>query len=235
MNTIEILLFICVVAAVCGLSPTIFSIFTSLLAGTLGKGHSNARIWYNSLSFFVGFISTIVILGTASWYLLSSLNIQIAQYLCLLVAVLAVIAAIIDIKDFFWYGRGISHRPHKKLSQALHTRTTQKFGFFSSFCLGVITLAATSSNIGLLTISAASLFYIGNFAPNIQWLLFYGTCLIIGLFVCLLAATNGLKISILVKWQQEHKSIMRLGNGLGLMAIAWLILLLLSRTIMVGL
>lgn len=233
MNTFDILVFICVIAAVSGVSPTLISIFTSLLGGTLGKGHGNAKIWYNSLSFFIGFVATIMVIGSSFWLLLDALNGHLALYVCVVVAAIAIGAAIIEIKDYFWYGRGISHKPYKRLSSALHTRTSTKFGFFSSFTLGVIAVAATASNIGLVTITAASLLYVSNAAPSVAWFVLFGIFLLAGAFFSLLALIIGTKISAIVRWKEESKAVMRLGSGLGLVAVAWLILLFISHVITV--
>ncbi len=235
MSNLDILLFICTVAAVSGITPTVLSIFSSLLASTLGRGHRTTKLWVNSVAFFTGFISTIVVIGTSFWLLLTALDTTTALYLCLGVAALAVAAAIIEVKDYFWYGRGISHKPHKRLHSVLHKHTSKKFGTLSAFVLGIIAVAATASNIGLVTITAASLLYVTSLAPNAAWFVLFGMCLLIGAFFTLVTVAGDTKISAVLQWKEEGKAVMRLGSGLALVAAAWLMLLIISHTLTVGL
>lgn len=235
MNTLDILLFIGVVAAISGVSPTLISIFTSLMAGTLGKGRTNTRLWLNGIAFFAGFISIVIIIGVSFWLLLDSVSNQTAQYIAVAVSAVAIGAAIIEIKDYFWYGRGVSHKPHKRLHSLIHTRTSKRFGISSSFLLGSIAVAATASNIGLVTITVTSLLFVCGATVGISWFLLFGMCLLVGAFATLIAVTNNIKVSAVIVWKEESKAVMRLGSGLALIATAWLILLVLSHTLAVSL
>lgn len=234
MSTFDILMFICVVAVVSGISPTLISIFTSLVGGSLGKGHTKTKICYNSLSFFAGFISVVVVIGSSFWLMLDALNESLALYICIAIAAVAITAAIIEIKDYFWYGRGVSHRPHRRLKSVLHSKTSKKFGFFNSFLLGIVAIGATASNLGLITITAASLFYVSKLTLSVVWFLLFGACLLIGSLATLLTVVSGTKISAILRWKEESKAVMRLGSGLALVATAWLILLLISHTLTVS-
>jgi hypothetical protein len=234
VNNLDILIFVCTVAAVSGVTPTLLSVFTSLSASTLGKGHNNTKIWYNSLAFFSGFIGTITIIGTAFWILLDSLEYRTALYVCLGFATIAIVAAVVEIKDYFWYGRGISHKPHKKLHATLHARTSKKYGVVSSFLLGIVAVAATASNIGIVTITLACLLFTANRQPNGAWFLLIGIGLVAGSFFTLISIISKTKISAILKWKEDSKATMRLGSGLALIAASWLILLLLNHTLTVA-
>jgi hypothetical protein len=147
----------------------------------------------------------------------------------------AIGAAIIEIKDYFWYGRGISLKPNKRLSSAIHVRTSKRFGLFSSFSLGIIAVAATASNIGLVTLTVAGLLFMSNVGSNPGWFVLFGLLLLTGCFATLLAVLGGTKISAIIQWKEDSKSVMRLGSGFALIATAWLILLLVSHSLTVGL
>lgn len=235
MSSFDILIFIGVIAAVSGISPTLISIFTSLIGGSLGKGHTKTKVWRNSLLFFVGFVGTIVVIGLSFWSLLNALIGPTAEYICLGLAAVAIGAAIIEIKDYFWYGRGVSHKPHKKLASALHARASKKVGVLSSFSLGIIAVAATASNIGLLTLSATGLLFMSNIPRSPEWLVFFGLLLLTGAFFTIVTVMSGTKISAVMQWKEESKGVMRLGSGLALIATAWLTLLIISHTIVVSL
>lgn len=234
MSTFDMLVFIGVVGLVSGVAPTLLSIFAALLGGSAGKGSSYGKIWGNSISFFAGFIATVTVIGTAFWVMLSRLTDQQAQFIAVVVAAIAIIAAVIEIKDYFWYGRGISHKPHKRLHTAIHTRTAKKITLFSSFALGIIAVGATASNIGLVTITIASLLAVSGIAPSPDWFIMFSACLLIGLLFVATAFTSGTKISAILNWKEESKAVMRLGSGLALLATAWLILLIISHTLRLG-
>lgn len=242
MSYFDILVYICVIAAVSGVSPTLISVFTSMLGGALGKGHTSSKIWLNSLAFFTGFVATITLLGFAFWSFLSRLCTEVcgqyaaqtSQYVCIGVALLAIAAAIIEIKDYFWYGQGVSHKPHKRLRSSIHKRTSKKIGFVNAFLLGIIAVAATASNIGLVTITVACLLSVSGTVVSASWFVLFGLCLLVGALFTLIAVAGGIKVSAVMQWKEESKAVMRLGSGLALLATAWLILLIISGTISVS-
>lgn len=233
MSIFDLVIFVAVVAAVSGLTPTLLGIFTSLVGGSLGKGHTASKIWYNATAFFAGFTLTITTIGYAFSQLLVNISESAKLYICVFVAVLAIVAALVELKDYFWYGRGLSHVPHKRLHGILHKRTTKQVTVLGSFMLGIVSVAATASNIGLVVIALASLLAVTQVAAGADWFVLAGLCLLIGPFVTLLAVVSGAKISAIVQWKEESKAAMRLGSGLALLATAWLILLVISHTIRV--
>jgi hypothetical protein len=233
MSSFDILIYIGVIAAISGLSPTLISLFSSLLGSSLGTGHSKTRTWFAIKFFYLGFVSTVSIIGYAFWGLLAACSGKTAEYICLALATLAIAAATIEIKDYFWYGRGVSHKPHKRLKAALHSRTSKKLGLLSSFALGAIAVAATASNIGLLTLNIAGLLFLSTLDKNPFWLVFFGALLLTGVLLTALTVMSGTKISAVMQWKEESKHIMRLGSGLALIATAWLILLITSHSIVV--
>lgn len=233
MSVFDLVIFVAVVAAVSGLTPTLLGIFTSLVGGSLGKGHGAARIWYNATAFFVGFTLTIATIGYSFSQLLINVSESASLYICVVVAVLAILAALIELKDYFWYGKGLSHVPHKRLHSAVHKRTTKQVTIFGSFTLGIVSVAATASNIGLVVVALASLLVAAQVSAGADWFVLAGFCLLIGPFVTLLAVVSGTKISAIIQWKEESKAAMRLGSGLALLATAWLILLVISHTIRV--
>lgn len=233
MSIFDLVIFVGVVAAVSGLTPTLLGIFTSLVGGSLGKGHSTSKIWFNATAFFAGFTVAVTAIGYAFSQLLTNISNSASLYICVLVAVIAVLAALLEIKDYFWYGRGLSHVPHRRLHGAMHKRTTQQISLASSFTLGVIAVAATASNIGLVVVALSSLLACAQVAAGADWFVLVGLCLLIGPFITLLAVVSGVKISAIIEWKEESKAAMRLGSGLALLATAWLILLIISHTIRV--
>lgn len=229
-------LFLCIVVIgiLCGLTPSLVSIFTALISGSLGQGHGRNRILGNSTSFFIGFIIATVIFGTAFWLFLGVLTPLLATYIVIFVAFVTASAGLVEIKDYFWYGQGLSHRPHKHIANRIHRRTTKKYGATNSVLLGMVALGASVTNIGLGILAITSLLFVSGIAEPVSWLVGFSLALIVPLVIILLAVGEKTRVSSIIKWKEDTKGIMRLGAGITLILLAWLVLLVVNSSVAIG-
>ena len=234
MSYIDLLFFIVVLGAICGLTPSLISIFCALISSQLGRGRNNRLLGAAAVSFFLGFIATMCVIGTSFWFLLTSLSQNTANYLIIGLATTGIVAGIIEIKDYFWYGQGISHKIHRKLEAAVHKRTTKRYGLLSSFELGIVAVAASATSLGISLLLVVALLYSASTLVEFGWIFIYAVSLLLGLIGIVLTVISGVKLSAILKWKEDSKGVMRLSTGLAGIVLAWAVLLAVNHSIIVG-
>ncbi len=161
---------------------------------------------------------------------LSVIPIVIAEYISIVVGVIVVIAGILEIKDYFWYGKGISlHIPSKyakKIKDKMKKLSVGTVVFLGVF-VAAVELPCTGGPYLAITLILAQNFTFSTFLL----LVLYNIIFILPLIVILGAVLAGAKIQQLLNWKQSNKGYMRLAIGLLLIALGWLLILIANGTI----
>ena len=139
-------------------------------------------------------------------------------------------AGILEIKDFFWYGRGFSLQiPHyfaNKINEYSKNVTVPGVILLGAFIAGVELPCTGAPYIAIITLLSL------NF--NLQaflLLVFYNIIFVMPLIIILLLVAGGMKLPMLQAWKQEARGTMRLAIGLLLVGLGWLLIMLANRTI----
>ena len=96
-------------AAIDSINPCaigVLILMVSVIMGT-GKGSTKRLLALGGAYIFSIFV-TYLVAGLGLVYFFSAIPIVIAEYLSLAVGVLVILAGILEIKDYFWYGQGFS-------------------------------------------------------------------------------------------------------------------------------
>lgn len=220
-------------AAIDSINPCAIGVLILMVSVILGnKGTLGRLVWLASVYIFAIFL-TYLVAGLGLVYFLSSIPLYITEYLSLAVGALVITAGILEIKDFFWYGRGFSlHIPAvfaRKIEQ-LSTRTTT---------VGVFILGAFVSGVELPCTGAPYLAIITLLSINFDaWaflmLVIYNLVFVAPLIIILLMVALGVKVSSIKQWKQDNRHFMRLGIGLTLIGLGWLLILIANGTINFG-
>ena len=178
--------------------------------------------------FFVFF--TYLLAGLGILYFLSTVPLFISEYISILVGTLIVIAGLIEIKDFFWYGKGISLTIPAEKAKKIH-EMTRKLTLPAMVILGIFVAAVELPCTGGPYL-AILVFLSQNFNfKAFLWLVFYNIIFVMPLIVILLMVYFGMKIQHLKRWKQNNRSYMRFATGIILILLGWLLILIANGTI----
>ena len=140
---------------------------------------------------------------------------------------IAIIAGILEVKDYFWYGRGFSLQmipggaeKIKKLSKIMKELETDH-PFLSlgvAALLGFVVVLFEFPCTGAPYLAILALLSAGDYSSGIPMLLLYNLIFILPLFVIIALVYLGHTSHKLEKWRKEHRGLMRLGIGLFLLA-----------------
>ena len=149
------------------------------------------------------------------------------------VGVLIILAGVIEIKDFFWYGRWFSLNIPARYAKKIHvwsSRTTIP---------GVIFLGAFVSGVELPCTGAPYLAIITLLSQYFDFtaflmLILYNVIFTLPLITILVLVAAGKKLHEIKVWKQHARPYMRLFIGLLLVALGWLLILIANGTMNFG-
>ena len=168
--------------------------------------------------------------GLGILYFLSVVPLRISEYISIVVGSVIVIGGLIEIKDFFWYGKGITlsipSEKAKKIHEMTKKLTLPGVVLLGAFVAGVELPCTGGPYLAILVLLSQNF----NFTVFLM-LLLYNIIFVMPLVVILLMIYFGMKIQNLKKWKQSNRTYMRLSVGVILVLLGWLLILIANGTI----
>jgi cytochrome c biogenesis protein CcdA len=216
-NSKPITLFSIIIASlVDSINPCAFGVLIFLMISLLSMGSSKRALKAGLLYTFMIFL-TYFLSGLGLFEIIQSLS-SVASYIHIGVGALVFIFGLIEIKDFFWYGKGISLKIPAS-TKPLIERTIQKGTIPAIIFLGVIVslfeLPCTGGvYLAILTMMSQSQSF------SLFYLLLYNLIFILPLIVITLIIYKGTNPEKLQNWTNQEKKWMRLVTGFLMIALA---------------
>lgn len=161
---------------------------------------------------------------------LSSIPQVVAEYISIAVGIVVVGAGIVEIKDYFWYGKGINLAINPKYAAKIKEKM-MKLSVGTVVFLGIfvaaVELPCTGGPYLAITLLLSQQF---NFTAFLM-LVLYNLIFILPLVIILLMVMFGAKLQEIQNWKQSNKAYMRLATGGLLIILGWLLILIANGTI----
>lgn len=137
-----------------------------------------------------------------------------------------IVAGLINIKDYFWYGKGISLQIPQSQRMKL-TKFVQRASVPATIVLGVIvTLFELPCSLPLYVGSIGLLYENLGRGHVIAYLLIYNLLFVLPLAVIYILTILGKRIADLKEWQEKRQKEMKLGMGIVLVVLGILFFLI---------
>lgn len=213
-------------ALVSAMNPYSIGVLTLLSAVVYGRGHSTAKVLRLGSAYTVTLFATAVIGGALTLYLFSLLPLIALNYMVLGIGILVVCAGLLEIKDFFWYGQGISMRAPTIAARNISALTKSHPSIGSAVLLGLFVAVASAPSASASYFATITMLR-GDFSVSaISLLVLYSSIFALPMVTILLMIGSGVKVSTLMRWKEQVKGHMRLGVGLLLIALGWILILM---------
>jgi cytochrome c biogenesis protein CcdA len=220
-------------AAIDSINPCAIGVLILMVSVVLGgKGSVKKLLFLGSL--YIGAIFlTYLVAGLGLIYFLSSVPLFVAEYLALIVGFFVILAGLLEIKDFYWYGRGFSLQIPPYFANKIHE-------FSKNITVpGVILLGAFIAGVELPCTGAPYLAIITLLSLNFNFqalmlLVLYNVIFVMPLVIILLLVAGGMKVDKIKQWKQNNKGYMRFAIGYMLIGLGWLLILIANGTINFG-
>ncbi|MEK6923029.1 MAG: hypothetical protein AABX08_04480 [Nanoarchaeota archaeon] len=220
-------------AAIDSINPCAIGVLILMLSVVLAAKKSIKRMLFLGSVYIFAVFLVYFLAGLGLMYFLANIPLYITEYLSISVGVLIIGAGIIEIKDFYWYGRGFSLTIPGAFAKKLHNFSN------NTSVIGVMFLGAFVSGVELPCTGAPYLAIITLLSQYFDFtalilLIIYNIIFVSPLIVILILVSAGKKLHKIKKWKQESRGFMRLFIGLLLIGMGWLLILIANGAINFG-
>lgn len=227
------LLTVITTAIIDSINPCAIGVLILMISVLLGAHQSTKRLLLLGGLYIFSVLVVYFLAGLGMLYFFTNIPLSIAEYISIIVGVLIIFAGILEIKDYFWYGKWFSLTIPARFAKKLHTYST------NATIPGVIFLGAFVSAVELPCTGAPYLAIITLLSQYFDFnalllLILYNIIFVSPLIVILILVACGKKLHQVKKWKQENRGFMRLLIGLLLVGLGWLLMLIANGTINLG-
>ena len=220
-------------AAIDSINPCAIGVLILMISVMLAGKQSTKKMLLLGSLYISSVLAVYLLAGVGLTYYFSTLPLALAEYISIAVGVLIIFAGLVEIKDFFWYGRWFSLTIHGAFAKKIHNYASKTTIF------GVIFLGAFVSAVELPCTGAPYLAIITLLSQNFDLtafmlLVLYNIVFVFPLIIILLLVASGVKLHEIKKWKQANRPFMRLLIGLMLVGLGWLLMLIANGTINLG-
>ncbi len=221
-------------AAIDSINPCAIGVLILMVSVVLGQGGSPSRLLKIGGAYIFAIFMTYLIAGLGLIYFFSSIPIVLAEYLSIAVGALVIFAGILEVKDFFWYGKGMSLQIPKKYADKIHDWSTTNKSVWGVMMLGAFVAAVELPCTGAPYLAILTILRIDFTIWAFGLMVLYNLIFVLPLIIILIMVATGTKISTVSKWKEESKGNMRLAMGLMFVALGWILILIANGTINFG-
>ncbi|MEW6036542.1 MAG: hypothetical protein AB1529_08075 [Candidatus Micrarchaeota archaeon] len=213
-------------ALVDSINPCVFGVLIFLLAYMVRVFKNKARMLLAAFIYISAVYATYFMLGMGIFTLAYTAG--LAKPFYWFAAFVALLAGILEVKDFFWYGKGISLQiipggaERIKKYTALMERLEVEHPSLSlaiAALLGVLVVFVELPCTGAPYLAVLGMLSAGDYSEGVPLLLLYNLVFILPLFVITGVVYVGHTSARLEKWRKENRGLMRLGIGLFLLLL----------------
>jgi cytochrome c biogenesis protein CcdA len=207
---------IIIAALIDSINPCAFGVLLFLWTTMLSMGSSKRALKYGLVYIFVIFL----VYFSAGLGIIKILNefSGILNYIVITAGILVFIGGLIELKDFFWYGKGISLKipvSTKPTIEKIIKKGTLPAVILLGFFVTLVELPCT----GGIYLAILSIMHI-NKTFGIPYLLLYNFIFVLPLIIMVFMAYYGVKAEKIQTWVENNKKWMRLAAGIVMIGLA---------------
>jgi cytochrome c biogenesis protein CcdA len=215
-------------AAIDSVNPCVFGVLIFLIAFMTKMFKSANKMLVFGLMYSAVVYLTYLLLGFG--ILKIAIGTGFATTFYWIAALIAIFAGLLEIKDYFWYGKGPSLqiipgggdriRYYTSKIESMEQRHPALL-ILTTALLGVFVVLVELPCTGAPYLAILGLLSKGAFATAVPLLLLYNLIFIVPLFVIIGIAYFGTSSEALEEWRKEHRGLMRLGIGIFLLLLGF--------------
>ncbi|MBS3109129.1 GAP family protein [Candidatus Woesearchaeota archaeon] len=217
-----------------GINPCAFGVLIFLLSYLLKKTHDMKRMLLDGTIYIFGVFITYMVAGLVLLPIIQHLG-NFSVYAYIIIGIAIIIFGLLELKDFFWYGKGPSlqilpgyAQKIKDIAEKLGGKGKQSAMLSGSisFVLGVVVALVELPCTGAVYLAVLTLMSINGFtALNMSYLVLYNIIFVLPLFIIMFLVYKGLSTQAMEAWRNANKKYMRLIVGLLLTGVGiWMLL-----------
>jgi cytochrome c biogenesis protein CcdA len=218
-----------ITALIDSINPCAIGVLVLLIATLLELSEDKSKMLKIGLIYISVVFLTYLAAGYGLLFFIQKLN--ISNVLGWVVGIFVIILGLIEMKDFYWYGKGISLQiPRKRAKQV--QEMINKVSIPGSIILGMFVAAVELPCTGGPYLAITTILAKIGFSAQVFWLLFlYNFIFVLPLIIILGMVYLGVSTEKIKEWKDEKKKWMRLWMGIVMIALGILLILWANGTI----
>lgn len=228
-----------VTAAVDSINPCAIGV-ALLLVATLIKQDRRRDVLKVGVIYVFFVYLTYFAAGFGILFALSSLPTQLANYVTVTVSLIVIAGGILEIKDFYWYGKGsslmIPEQYANKIAEKMDNLTVVSAILLGIFVAAVELPCTGGPYLAILTVIEQSLVVNGSVpAFAILLMMLYNLIFVMPLIlIVVLSYLGSYKVQDMKQWKHMNKARMRMAAGILMVLLGWVLLLLATGIVRFG-
>ena len=222
-----------VTAIIDSINPCAIGVMILLVSLMIANSKLRPKMLYYGGLYIFSIFLTYLLAGLGLIAFFQVIPLWVSEYIAIIVGSIIVIAGLIEVKDFFWYGQGISlsipAERAKQIKKMLENISAWGVIFLGAFVAAVELPCTGGPYLAIILLLSQNF----NFTAFLL-LVFYNIIFVMPLVLILLAVMFGTKVTALAKWKQASRAHMRLAIGVILIILGWLLILIANGTINLG-
>ncbi len=221
-------------AAIDSINPCAIGVLILMVSVLLATHQSRSRMLMIGGTYIFAVFLTYLLAGLGLIYFFSAIPLYVAEYISIIVGIFIIAAGLLEIKDFFWYGRGFSLAIPAAFAKIIHERAESSTTIGGVMFLGAFVAAVELPCTGAPYLAVITLLSQYFDFTAFMLLVLYNIIFVAPLLIILLLVAMGMNLHTFKKWKQENRGVMRLMIGLMLIAMGWLLMFIANGTINLG-
>lgn len=212
-------------AIIDSINPCAFGVLIFLLAYLVKTQAKKIKILTHGLTYILAVFATYLTAGLLLMPLIGSLG-RASVITYGIIGAVVIVFGLLEIKDFFWYGRGPSLALLPGASKRIKMYASRITGsLYSAFLLGIFVALVELPCTGAVYLAVLSIMSLsGVNALTVTWLVIYNIIFVTPLVVILFIFYRGTSAQTLEAWRKKNRKLMRLLIGLLLLGLGgWMI------------
>lgn len=212
-------------AVIDSINPCAFGVIIFLLAYLTKKFGRGKKILTHGLVYILAVFITYLAAGLVLLPIIRNLG-NFSTWSYIVIAVIIIIAGLLEIKDYFWYSRGPSLAIFPAAAQRIEIYVKHVSDYLvTSFLLGAFVALVELPCTGAVYLAVLALISLAGLTiNNFLLLIIYNLLFILPLVIILLIVYKGGETGRLEKWRKKYREEMRLLTGLLLVALGiWMV------------
>lgn len=216
------------------INPCAIGVLILMISIIMAAKRSTKKLLQLGFLYILSVMMVYLLAGLGLIYFFTKLPLIITEYISITVGTLIVFAGLLEIKDFFWYGKWFSLEIPYYFSSKLDKYASSNVTYFGVFLLGAFVSAIELPCTGAPYLAIITLLSQYFDLTAFLLLILYNVIFIMPLIVILLLVATGKTLYDIKKWKHKNRPYMRLLTGLLLIAMGWLLILIANGTINFG-
>jgi len=221
-------------ALVDSINPFSIGVLILIITYLLGNSYSSKHLaLFGSVYIFSIWLSYLLV-GLGLVAIFANIPTQIMSWVLLGISIFIAIIGALEVKDYFWYGKGVSLQPPRNIVDRTHGLANTKTNSFGLIMLGLFVAIAGLPALGSPLLALSGILRLDFSLSSALLMGLFSLILILPLIIILILAVRKVKISHIARWKEDSKAMIRLFTGILLIFLSWLLMLSANGTINMG-